>query len=49
MRQQKDFKKMGRADLLIACIALAHDALLVTRNTRDYKKVPGLRLANWVD
>jgi tRNA(fMet)-specific endonuclease VapC len=49
LRKQKHLKKMGRADLLIACIALANDALLVTRNTKDYKDVTGLRLENWVD
>lgn len=41
--------KMQRADMLIACIALAKDALLVTRNTKDFKKVAGLKLANWAD
>jgi tRNA(fMet)-specific endonuclease VapC len=41
--------KMRRPDMLIACIALAHDALLVTRNTKHFDKVPGLKLANWVD
>jgi tRNA(fMet)-specific endonuclease VapC len=49
LRKQKNLKKMGRADMLIACIALAHDALLVTRNTKDYKDVAGLRMDNWVD
>jgi tRNA(fMet)-specific endonuclease VapC len=49
LRKQRNLKKMGRADMLIACIALAHDALLVTRNTRDYKNVAGLRVDNWVD
>ena len=49
LRKQKNLKKMGRADLLIACIALANDALLVTRNLKDYKNVAGLRVANWVD
>jgi predicted nucleic acid-binding protein len=49
LRKQKTLKKMGRADMLIACIALAHDALLVTRNTKDYKNVPRLRIENWVD
>jgi predicted nucleic acid-binding protein len=38
--------KMRRPDMLIACIALANDALLVTRNTKDFKKVAGLKLAN---
>jgi tRNA(fMet)-specific endonuclease VapC len=41
--------KMKRPDMLIACIALANDALLVTRNTKDFNKVRGLRLANWAD
>lgn len=49
LKKLKALKKMGRADMLIACIALAHDALLVTRNTKDYKDVPRLRLENWVD
>ena len=41
--------KMRRPDMLIACIALANDALLVTRNTKDFKKVSGMKLANWAD
>jgi tRNA(fMet)-specific endonuclease VapC len=49
LRKLKTLKKMGRADMLIACIALANDALLVTRNTKDYKDVAGLRIENWVD
>src|SRR5262249_25471240 len=49
LRKEKKLKKVGRADLLIACIALAQDALLVTRNEKDFKLVTGLRLENWVD
>lgn len=49
LRKQKNLKKMGRADMLIACIALAHNALLVTRNIKDYSNVAGLRVENWVD
>ncbi len=49
LRQGKKTRKMRRADLLIACIALAHQALLVTRNVKDYKDVPGLRVENWAD
>jgi tRNA(fMet)-specific endonuclease VapC len=48
LRKQKKLKKMGRADLLIACITLAQDALLVTRNEKDFKLVTELRIENWV-
>ena len=49
MRKDKKAKKTDHNDLLIACIALAHDATLVTRNTKDYANVPGLTLENWAD
>ncbi len=48
LRQQKRLK-MRRPDMLIACIALAHEALLVTRNIVDYQRVVGLRVENWAD
>jgi tRNA(fMet)-specific endonuclease VapC len=34
---------------MIAAHALSQQALLVTNNTREFSKVPGLRLDNWVD
>jgi tRNA(fMet)-specific endonuclease VapC len=49
LRQTKKLKKIGRADLLIASIALAHRATLVTCNLRHFQQVPGLRLENWAD
>jgi predicted nucleic acid-binding protein len=49
LKKHKKTKKMKRADMLIASVALAQDALLVTRNTKDYKDVPGLRVENWAD
>jgi tRNA(fMet)-specific endonuclease VapC len=45
----KKFKKIGRADFLIACVALAHDATLVTRNRKDFQSIPNLRIENWAD
>ena len=39
----------GTMDLKIACIALAHDAKLLTRNTADFASVPRLRVENWLD
>ena len=49
LRKLKKLKKMRRPDMLIACTALAQEALLVTRNTKDFQGINGLRLDNWVD
>ena len=38
---------IGPNDLLIASIALAHGLTLVTRNTSEFSRVPGLMLENW--
>ena len=35
------------ADILVAGIALAHDAVLVTRNLKHFRRVGGLRLESW--
>jgi tRNA(fMet)-specific endonuclease VapC len=43
----KKLRKIGRADLLIASIALAHRAKLVTRNLKDFRQVPGLQVEDW--
>ena len=39
---------IGSMDMLIAAHALALDAILVTNNTREFERVTGLRLDNWV-
>lgn len=49
LRAEKKRKKMGHPDLLIACIALAHDATLVTRNVKDFQHIQRLRIENWAD
>jgi len=41
--------RIGTLDLKIACITLAHDATLLTRNLTDFRQVPGLRMENWLD
>jgi len=38
---------IGNMDLLIAAHALAMDAVLVTNNGREFRRVPGLKLENW--
>jgi tRNA(fMet)-specific endonuclease VapC len=40
---------IGSLDTMIAAHALSLQALLVTNNTREFAKVPGLQLDNWVD
>lgn len=39
---------IGPNDLMIAAHALALDATLVTDNTREFSRVEGLRLENWL-
>jgi tRNA(fMet)-specific endonuclease VapC len=39
---------IGSNDLLIAAHALSLDAILVTNNEREFRRVEGLRVENWV-
>ena len=39
---------IGSLDTMIAAHALSQQAMLVTNNTREFVKVPGLQLDNWV-
>ena len=41
--------RLGTMDLKIAATALVHDALLLSANRRDFERVPGLRVENWLD
>lgn len=38
---------VGSRDLRIASIALTLDATVVTRNLRDFQRVPGLKVETW--
>lgn len=40
---------IGRMDLRIAAIALEENAVVITRNLRDFRRVPGLACENWAD
>lgn len=40
---------LASMDMLIAAAALAEGATLVTNNTAHFSKVPGLKLANWLE
>jgi tRNA(fMet)-specific endonuclease VapC len=39
---------IGQNDMLIAAHALALDAVLVTDNVREFKRVKGLKVENWL-
>lgn len=49
LSRMKSLRKIGRADLLIASIALSESATLISRNRRHFQQVPHLRLENWAD
>jgi tRNA(fMet)-specific endonuclease VapC len=46
---EKRGEPIGPMDVLIAGTAFARDALLITRNLREFGRIPGLRLENWYD
>lgn len=42
--------RIGTMDLKIASIVLSQPgAMLLSRNLRDFERVPGLRVENWID
>lgn len=45
---EKRGRPIGSMDLLIAAHALSLSVRLVTNNVKEFKRVPGLRVENWV-
>jgi tRNA(fMet)-specific endonuclease VapC len=48
-RLRDDRVRIGTPDLKIASIVLVHDALLLSANLRDFRRVSGLRVENWLE
>jgi tRNA(fMet)-specific endonuclease VapC len=45
---ERQGRPIGERDLLIASIALARDLVVVTHNTSEFGRVPGLASEDWL-
>lgn len=45
---ESDGRRLAEPDLRIASIALARDLTLITANVRHFKRIPDLRVENWL-
>ncbi len=45
---QSTGQSIGSLDMLIAAHALSLDMVLVTNNTKEFERVQGLKLENWI-
>jgi len=45
---EKRGRMIGSLDMLIAAQALSLDVRLITNNEAEFKRVPGLRIENWL-
>ena len=45
---EKSGLPIGPMDLLIASISIANNYILVTNNIKEFKRIKGLKLKNWV-
>jgi predicted nucleic acid-binding protein len=52
-KQKSHLEKVGTPlddfDLILGCCALSHNLILVTNNTRHFKKMEGLKVTNWTE
>jgi tRNA(fMet)-specific endonuclease VapC len=46
---ERQGQPIGPYDVLLAGTALAHGLIVVTRNVREFQRVPGLQIENWYD
>lgn len=45
---EKRGERIGQMDMLIAAHAMALDAVLVSDNVKEFSRIPGLKLENWI-
>ena len=46
---ERQGQRIGERDMLIAAHARSLEYTLVTNNTREFERVPGLRVADWLN
>jgi tRNA(fMet)-specific endonuclease VapC len=46
---QRNGNGIDDMDILIAATAIATDKILVTNNEKHFKRIPDLKIENWVD
>jgi tRNA(fMet)-specific endonuclease VapC len=46
--QERNGTPIGANDMLIAAHALATDSILVTDKVKEFSRVPGLKIGNWL-
>ena len=46
---RKEGKAIGPIDMLLAGQAISKDLILVTNNTKEFKRIENLKLENWAD
>lgn len=46
---EKDGTLIGPNDMIIAAMALANDAVVVTHNVREFSRVDGLKVEDWTE
>ena len=47
-RLRKEGRLINEADIMIASIVKAHDAVLVTNNEEHFSRIEGLKVENWL-
>ncbi len=48
-RLRKSGNLISDFDLLIGCTAVEKDLIMVTENTREFERISGIKIENWVD
>ncbi|HDR51587.1 MAG TPA: type II toxin-antitoxin system VapC family toxin [Mariniphaga anaerophila] len=47
-RLRKEGKMINDFDLLIGCTAVEKDLIMVTENVKEFERISGIRIENWI-